>query len=79
MFAALLPEATQEDAATVMSRIRAEIERPFATVEGLPLRITASFAAAELDAALEMEAVFSSCREALDCAALSADLVVDAT
>lgn len=75
MFAALLPEATPEDAEAVMSRIRAEIERPFATVEGLPLRITASFAAAELDAAAEMETIFACCRESLDCVALSASLV----
>jgi diguanylate cyclase (GGDEF)-like protein len=79
MFAALLPEATRSDAEAVMSRVRTEIERPFATVEGTPLRITASFAAADLDASTEIEAIFSRCRESLDCATLSAELVIDAT
>jgi GGDEF domain-containing protein len=77
MFAALLPEATPADAEAVMSRVRGEIERPFATVDGIPLAITASFAAAELDAACEVEAIFASCRETLDCTALSAELTID--
>jgi diguanylate cyclase (GGDEF)-like protein len=77
MFAALLPEATPADAEIVMSRVRGEIERPFATVDGMPLAITASFAAAELDAAREVEAIFASCRETLDCATLSAELAID--
>ncbi|HEV7278734.1 MAG TPA: GGDEF domain-containing protein [Pirellulaceae bacterium] len=79
MFAALLPEATAGDADSVVARIRGELARPFASVDGVPLRITASFAAAELDTALEVESIFANCREALDHAELSADLVAETT